>query len=286
MAIPVASINNRTLRVNEWGQVTTWLTYSDADGSPAVLYQFYDAGTGAGSAYFWTLDNARHAAGEIFEVDAANLSSVWLRGGSTAGSETMWVRAFDGTDWSTWDTFGLTTIPNTAPVVTINDHSLQSTAWARVSSWLSYSDAEGNAATKYQFYDGGADASSGYFWTSANDHHAAGNNIEVAAADLGGVWLRAGTAGGTETMWVRAFDGAAWGAWDAFNLTTVPNTAPVATIKTTACRPTNGPRSPVGSAIRTPMPMPRPSTSSGTAAAMPAAATSGRWPTPTTRSTP
>ena len=85
MAIPVASINNRTLRVNEWGQVTTWLTYSDADGSPAVLYQFYDAGTGAGSAYFWTLDNARHAAGEIFEVDAANLSSVWLRGGSTAG---------------------------------------------------------------------------------------------------------------------------------------------------------------------------------------------------------
>jgi hypothetical protein len=35
--------------------------------------------------------------------------------------------------------------------------------WAQVQLWLSYSDADGNAATKYQFWDSGTDANSGYF---------------------------------------------------------------------------------------------------------------------------
>ena len=46
MAVPVATIDNRTLRVNEWGQLKPWLTYLDADGNPALLYQFRDDGTG------------------------------------------------------------------------------------------------------------------------------------------------------------------------------------------------------------------------------------------------
>ena len=35
----------------------------------------------------------------------------------------------------------------------------------RCKSWISYSDADGNAATQYQFWDGGTGANSGYFWT-------------------------------------------------------------------------------------------------------------------------
>ena len=158
----------------------------------------------------------------MIEVAAGDLGGVWLRGGTAGGAETMWVRAFDGLDWGAWDAFNLTTIPNTKPVATINDHSLQSNEWARVASWISYSDADGNAATKYQFWDGGAGASSGYFWTPANAHHPADTTIEVAAADLAGVWLRGGAAAGEETMWVRAFDGTEWGAWDAFTLTSLP----------------------------------------------------------------
>jgi hypothetical protein len=53
-----------------------------------------------------------------------------------------------------------------------------------------------------------------------NAHQPAGTAITVAAADLGNVWVRGGQAGGTKTMWVRAFDGTDWGAWDAFALTT------------------------------------------------------------------
>jgi hypothetical protein len=40
MAAPVATINNQSLKVSEWAQIKNWLFYSDADGNPAVSYQF------------------------------------------------------------------------------------------------------------------------------------------------------------------------------------------------------------------------------------------------------
>jgi Ca2+-binding RTX toxin-like protein len=227
---PVATIGDHGLRVNEWSKVASWLSYSDADGNAATQYQFWDGGTGASSGYFWTPDNPHQPAGTAITVAAADLGNVWVRGGTAGGSETMWVRAFDGSEWGAWDAFNLSTIPNAPPVALVADHSVHVNEWAQVKSWLSYSDADGNAATKYQFWDGGTGTSSGYFWTPSNAHHAAGSAIEVAASDLGNVWVRGGTTGGSETMWVRAFDGTDWGAWDAFNLTTLANTAPVATI--------------------------------------------------------
>jgi hypothetical protein len=44
--------------------------------------------------------------------------------------------------------------------------------------------------------------------------------ITVEATDLASTWVRGGAATGSELMWVRAFDGASWSAWDPFTLTT------------------------------------------------------------------
>jgi hypothetical protein len=87
-----------------------------------------------------------------------------------------------------------------------------------VSSWITYTDAENNPATMYEFWDGGGAADSGYFWTPSNAHHAANTTITVAASGLGSVWVRSGQVAGSETMWVRAFDGTEWSAWDPFAL--------------------------------------------------------------------
>ncbi|MBR1142394.1 M10 family metallopeptidase [Bradyrhizobium sp. AUGA SZCCT0431] len=218
---PVATINDHSVTANVWVQASSWVNYSDADGNAATQYQFWDGGSGANSAYFWTPNNYHHAAETEITVAASDLANVWIRGGTAAGSETMFVRAFDGIRWSAWDSFVFTTTPNTAPVATINDHSVNANTWAQVSGWVNYSDADGNAATQYQFWDGGSGANSAYFWTPNNYHHAAGTEITVAASDLANVWIRGGTAGGSETMFVRAFDGTGWSAWDMFGLTTV-----------------------------------------------------------------
>src|SRR5690606_39175081 len=86
---------------------------------------------------------------------------------SAAGVETMWVRAFDGTAWSTWDTFTLTSAqPNRAPVVSVADQKLALNEWKTISSWINVSDADGDAMVRYEFWDSGTAASSGYLWTS------------------------------------------------------------------------------------------------------------------------
>ncbi|WP_244482173.1 hypothetical protein, partial [Bradyrhizobium pachyrhizi] len=226
---PVATINDQSLHVNQWTKPQGWLTTSDAEGDTITKYQFWDGGTGANSAYFWTADNSHWAANTTIDVSASDLANLWIQGGSTTGSETMWVRAFDGTAWSNWDSFNLTST-NTAPTATINDHTLNAAQWAQLVNWTTASDADGDAITKYQFWDGGTAANSAYFWTPTNSHWASSTAIEVSASDLASVWVQGGTAAGTETMYVRAFDGTSWSSWDSFNVTTLANHAPDASI--------------------------------------------------------
>lgn len=227
---PVATITDHSVRIDDWTQLSTWISFSDPDANTARQYQFYDDGASASSGYFWTSASAHHAAETYITVDAADLGNVWLRGGRSGGTETIWIRVSDGTDWSRWDSFSFTTQTNNAPSATINDQSVQTNQWTQVRTWLTYSDTDGDAATLYQFWDEGTAANSGYFWTTANAHHPADTPITVNAADLDNVWLRGGQTAGTETVWVRAFDGVAWSPWDAFDFTTLPNTAPTATV--------------------------------------------------------
>ena len=185
----------------------------------ATKYQFWDGGSGASSGYIWTPDNAHNPAGTASRGGRRPRQRLGARRpGRRLGDHV--VRAFDGTDWGAWDLFNFTTAANTAPVATIADHSLGKNEWAKLSNWVSYSDADGNAATQYQLWDSGTGASSGYIWTPDNAHQPAGSAITLLAADLDNAWVRGGQAAGSETMWVRAFDGTDWGAWDALTLTT------------------------------------------------------------------
>jgi hypothetical protein len=108
-AAPVATINDHTATASQWQQVQSWINYTDPNGDTAIRYEFWDSGAGAGSGYFWTPSNSHWDANTTIPVEAADLGNVWVSGGQTAGSETMWVRAFDGANWSDWDSFFLIT---------------------------------------------------------------------------------------------------------------------------------------------------------------------------------
>ena len=240
---PLAAMGNQNVLPNEWIQVQGRLSAGDSDDA-ITQYQFYDAGAAASSGYFWTADLGRRADNTYVTIDADDLGTTWLRGGAATGGELMWVRAFNGAVWSDWDPFTLTTSsagpgPNTAPVAAIGDQNLQIDGSITLEPLVSVSDADGDAIAQYQFYDAGTAAGSGYLWTANGGQRAAGQYITIAAADLGTVELRAGQAAGTDLMWVRAFDGAAWGAWDAFTLVTQEgaNTAPVVTIDVQVSQP-------------------------------------------------
>ena len=54
-----------------------------------------------------------------FVVSADQLANLTLKGDTSAGTQTLWIRAHDGTKWGAWDAFTLTTTnSNTAPTVT------------------------------------------------------------------------------------------------------------------------------------------------------------------------
>jgi hypothetical protein len=220
---PIASIDNQTIFIDQWRQLSTVLGYADPAGTPAVRYEFWDTGTVATSSYLYSSRSEHHpaGAGNSFILEAAELNSVWLRGGSVAATESMQVRAFDGENWSAWDSFTVTTVQNAGPQATVSNFSIARDSWIRMNTQLIYVDSEGHSAVSFEIYDGGVGATSGYFYSSSNEHHAADTSIIIPASEFASMWVRGGSVTGSETMYVRAFDGLNWGPWDQFTLTTV-----------------------------------------------------------------
>ena len=224
---PVATINNQTVIANRWAQVSLWLSYSDANNDPPVLFQFQDNNAAAGSAYFWTPDVGQQPANIAIAVNASDVGNVWIKGATAATTDAMQVRAFDGKDWSAWDPFTITTIANSPPSIIAPAANVIQGRWIRASSLFQAFDTNGDPILQYKFVDEGTDADSAYFWTSGNSHVAANTPFVVNAADLDNVWIRGGNVAGQETMAVAAYDGWDWSNFANIALTTQLDHAPV-----------------------------------------------------------
>jgi hypothetical protein len=218
----VATINDKSVSINEWVQLSTILKTTDADGDSIKEFQFIDKFAADGSAYFW-FNGTLPEAGKSFTVKAADLANVWVRGAEVAGWDTMQVRANDGNGWGSWDSFKFTTIDNHAPTVTVANKSFAANIDVLASKLFKATDPDAGAGDKilaYEFWDGNSNANTGHFEFNGVDQKA-GVAIRVAAADIGKMIYETGTAAGTEQLSVRAFDGDTWSDWMTFNATTV-----------------------------------------------------------------
>ena len=121
---PVVTVGNHTLDINDWSSVADWISYTDADSDAAAQYQFWYGDTSPSAAKIWTPSAYQPALNylTVLAADVAN-SNVWMGGVTAAGSETMWVRASEGLDWSGWTSFTLTTGSNYAPVQESGDYN-------------------------------------------------------------------------------------------------------------------------------------------------------------------
>jgi hypothetical protein len=99
---PVVWINHPYSPTGEWSHVGDWVSYSDADGNPAVQYQFRDDGLAPNSAYLSTPSNTHVPDGTTLTVAATDLTNVLVHSGDPNTSDTVWVRASDGSNWSAW----------------------------------------------------------------------------------------------------------------------------------------------------------------------------------------
>ena len=119
-----ASVSGTSFSVHE-GQsvaISSELTVSNPDGDNITEYQFLDSG---GDGGHFVVGSTVEAAGQWFQVSAANLGSVQYVGGGGAGTDTLQAEVFDATAgaWSSPSTFTATTIGQTADMIMRNGNN-------------------------------------------------------------------------------------------------------------------------------------------------------------------
>jgi len=230
-AAPVVSASNGNVNGGQSVALSSLISVSDANGDAITAYRFADGTATGGSGYF-TINGATLAANTLAEISAAQLAQVNFVGGSTSGADTVAISAFDGTAWSDYKVFTMTTAaapPNAPPVVSASNGNVNGGQSVALSSLISVSDANGDAITAYRFADGTATGGSGYF-TVNGATQAANTLVEITAAQLAQVNFVGGSVSGADTVAVSAFDGTAWSDYKVFTMTTAAapaNTPPV-----------------------------------------------------------
>ena len=96
---PVVTVSNSNIAASA-GQifaVASLFTAGDPDGDAITQYDFWD--TGGGGGHYLVNGVIQPTSREIY-VTAAQLAQTTYQSGN--GTDTLWVRANDGTQWSTW----------------------------------------------------------------------------------------------------------------------------------------------------------------------------------------
>ncbi|UGY03026.1 AIDA repeat-containing protein [Bradyrhizobium quebecense] len=199
---------------------TGLFSVTDADSDTMTQYAFWDTG---GNGHF-VVNGVVQAANTEIDVSAANLSQVsYVFGPGGSPSDTLYVRANDGSEWSTWTAF-TATATNQAPTVAVANVVTVSGQTFAAANLVTATDADGDPITKYALWDSNTNGR----WNVGGINEPANTEIDVTAAQLSQATYQAGS--GSDQLWIRAYDGTAWGAWQSFNVTgESPSSASIAT---------------------------------------------------------
>jgi Ca2+-binding RTX toxin-like protein len=221
---PVVTAQDRTLLLGEAVAAGSLIAVSDTDGDLATKYEFWDDVAGGG--HFAKAGVAQDT--NPIAVSADELASLQYAAGSTIGTERVWARAWDGQAWSDWTPWNMTSaahLTNEAPVVSSQNRTVLLGASVDAGTLFTVADADGDAPTKYEFWD---DVAGGGSFMLNGEPQAASTAIAVSAAQLANLQYRAGDAIGTERVWARAWDGLAWSGWTPWTMTSAPHLTNVA----------------------------------------------------------
>jgi hypothetical protein len=217
---------NVTLSHNTPVAATTLFTASDADGDGITQYDFWDTGSAGGH---WLLNGVALPNNQENLVPASQLSQVTYQAGG--GTETIYERASDGIQFGAWKSVNTT---DTAPTTTAIHTTVSgaSNLTFAPSNLFTVSETDGDSIVQYDLWSTGG---GGGDWLLNGLPLSINKDNFVTAAQLSQVVYRAGSS--TDTIWMRASDGAQFGAWSqALTVTYMP----VVTPASSSVRSTNG----------------------------------------------
>src|SRR5205807_5139852 len=104
------------------------------------------------------LNGVAQPANQAINVTAAQLSQLTYQSGS--GADTVWVKAYDGVQWSAWSSAFTVTAPvDSGPVESVSNRTAPAGQWLAGSSLSTYSAPFGSPATQYDIWNTGAGGS-------------------------------------------------------------------------------------------------------------------------------
>ena len=221
---------------------------SDADGD-TLTYFLYDDSPSASSGHF-VVNGTIVPAQTEYVVTAAQLAQTSFVAGSAGTSDDLYVKAFDGQSYSGggfYSYFHVNTAADHAPVLTVAQTVISATPGQSLTaaSLFSATDADGDTLT-YYLYDDSPSASSGHFVVNGTIVPAQ-TEYAVTAAQLAQTTFVAGSAGTSDDLYAKAYDGQAYsggGYYSYFHVNTTgasgADHAPVVTVPQTLISATPG----------------------------------------------
>jgi hypothetical protein len=190
-------------------------TKSDGDGDTITKYGLWDT---EGNGH-WVVNGVAQATNAEIIVAATDLANTFYVPGATGTTDHLYARAYDGTLWSpSWAGFTVTAGANQAPVVAGGNMQVTAGTATSARGLFTETDANSDAIIAYQFFDGNAGATSGYFVVDGAAQ-TANHSIDVLASHLSQASFIAGIGGSQDQIWERAFDGISWSDWHAATVT-------------------------------------------------------------------
>jgi hypothetical protein len=190
---------------------------SDPQGSAIAQYAFYeDSLPGSADHGVITVNGVAQSTGAWVIVQASALSSLSY---TASGSDVLYAKVFDGYTWSASQQVSIAAPANHTPIVIASaptGATVDRSSRIAASLLFSITDQDGDATTRYRFYD---ESINGSLIALDATAQSAGAVVEIAASDLASVGIIAGN--GSDTLYVKAFDGIAWGGWTAMTVTGV-----------------------------------------------------------------
>ncbi len=199
---------------------------TDADGDAITHYELLD--TDGRKNFLWA-DGTRIDARKPVQVAADALDQVLVRHDRPGTQTELQVRAFDGSDYSGWETITLTTAPteaqtaNDAPVVTTRDvtlSKLRGDRYADVADLVELSDPNGDTIVFLELRD-----------TEGRDNFLLRDGTKLDAETpyrldpemLDDLMVRFDIEGSVTQVDIRAFDGTDYSDWAQIAITTLAN---------------------------------------------------------------
>ncbi|MCC8944177.1 hypothetical protein H8A97_03445 [Bradyrhizobium sp. Arg62] len=213
---PVVTAADQAAARNQVFSASSLFSVNMAAGDSITQYALWDS-NGYGH---WTVNGTVQGTNTEIDISASQLAQTSYQAGP--GSDTLWIRAFDGYLWSDWKSFVISPADRAPTVTATNVTGTRGQLSVAGSGLFSATDADGDAVTQYALWD-----TEGHgHWAINGVTQATNAEIDVSAANISQVSYMFGTA--SDTLWVRAYDGYLWGAWTRFTATPFADHPPVA----------------------------------------------------------